>query len=1151
MPAVTFRAKLFLLVGTAAFALIAVVAGSTISGLQQAQRLAIVQSRLVPKLELGPRLERDFDGLNQALLDAVSAQDSVALEETLKRRDALISAINHAGPALDAPAAVELRWAIQDYYAVARDVSARSIAGETGEALIADMRRMQARRARVVEALKGAAGLDRRKLDAAFAAIREANRNAERLRLVTGLAGMLLLIALSSVITRKLLELVRHLSEGFARFATGDFTTPIPVISDDEIGRITREANRMAESLRALAEQRARSEWVSAGLQELSDHIRGELEPAGLARRALAYLVQRAGACTGALYVSDSSGVLRLSSQYAAGGQVSGAGAPEFRPGEGLVGQAALDQELMILQEPPPGYLRVRSALGEGELAALIVLPLVRDGKTLAVVELGLLRACSDELRQFLSSAREALAVSFQAAGSQAVLRETNEQLRAQRAALTQRNVELESARRDLLHQAEELARVSSYKSQFLANMSHELRTPLNSMLLLSHLLSENEGGNLSAKQVAHCRTIHSAGQDLLRLINQVLDLARIEAGREEVSLEEVELHDLLAYVRKVFEPLSADKGVQLSVTGAEGLQGTMRTDRQRVQRILTNLLGNAIKFTDHGSVSLRVRAPLPGEALPTTLKSTKDLIVFEVKDTGIGIAEGMRERVFAPFEQVGPRGDKRRGGSGLGLAISRESALLLGGELDFTSVLGAGSTFLCYLPRDSGPAHEQGAIIRERPSLAPPESGNSQSVAGVIGERPPLLLIEDDATLAEQIVAIGRARELTVRVASSGEEGLRLARECQPRGIILDVKLPDIDGWTVMKRLRGDPVTRSIPVYFVSAIDAAERGLALGALGYLTKPANHDELSGAVRALLADNAASRRVLIVEDDEAQAEALVALLRAEGVEVQHVPNAAAALALLAQERYGCLIVDLGLPDMHGQRLLERLEDSAGPFPRILVHTGRALTAAQELSLQQHANAVVRKTASSSERLLQEVRTFLRQLDTPTQLAAPTAPTAARTEPPANALAGLKLLLAEDDMRTAYALSALLGNQGAEVLVVETGRDALQALAKDPAIDAVLMAVMMPEMDGCEAIQALRREPRLSALPVLALSAHGTAEERERCLSAGANDFLSKPVDQALLLAKLRALVEDAPASGQRRDAPATRASAGPSPEGPSS
>jgi len=780
-----------------------------------------------------------------------------------------------------------------------------------------------------------------------------------------------------------------------------------------------------------------------------------------------------------------------------------------------------------------------------------LLLPLSWADETVGVLELALFKTDTDDVRELLGSVQEMLVIGLQAARSRAALRQAlersqqqaerlaaqeeelrannqelqsqHEELRvanaeqeAQREILSQQNSELEEARHRLQAKAEELSKMSTYKSQFLANMSHELRTPLNSMLLLSQLLAQNETGNLSEKQVEYGKTIHSAGQDLLNLINQVLDLAKIEAGRQDVKLERAELSRFVDHARRVFEPLATEKGLKLEVSLDSGCPASIVTDPLRVERILTNLLGNAIKFTDRGVVALRVGRCSPAIRFTRRELSAETSLALTVSDTGIGIPPDARERVFAPFEQLESHANRRYSGTGLGLAIARESVTLLGGELQLVSEPGHGSSFTCYLPID-------GPVLAD-PQPAKPET--KSSVADdrdhLAAEAPHLLVIEDDPVLAEQLVEIIHARRLKALVANSGEEGVLLANRYRPQGIVLDVKLPDVDGWTVMERLRADPRTREIPVHSVSGVESPERGLALGAIGYLMKPASHTELALAVRALApGSQAAARRVLVVEDSAREGDSLCERLRQEDFEALRVGSAREALDALEKTKFGCMILDLGLPDMDGLAVLETLR-ARGQLnaPRVIVHTGRALDKRETKQLEAYAEAVVLKEGDSAGRLLEEIRLFVSHVKDSLS------PRARSQIPPAPAvvdlsLKGVTLLLAEDDMRTVYALSALLTSKGATVLVADSGREALALLASTPHIDVVLMDIMMPEMDGYEATRRLREDSRFEKLPVIALTAKSMKGERERCLEAGASDYLTKPIDSDKLLQTVQA------------------------------
>jgi CheY-like chemotaxis protein/signal transduction histidine kinase len=797
------------------------------------------------------------------------------------------------------------------------------------------------------------------------------------------------------------------------------------------------------------------------------------------------------------------------------------------------------------------------------------------------VVELALFKSCPDTARELLSTVGELVAITLDAARAQQLerdllhrtqeladrlaireeeLRANNSELSTQRAelqlantalekqreALSGQNAALEETRGRLQEQAQELEKVSSYKSRFLANMSHELRTPLNSMLLLSHLLSENESKNLNLDQVEYARTIHSAGKDLLSLINQVLDLAKIEAGHQRVDLEVVSLSELAEFMSSRFRSLAQDRGLTLEVELAPDLPAAIVTDGQRLERIAINLLGNAIKFTEKGGVSVRIGRPAEGTPFVRPGLTRASSVALSVTDTGIGIAAEDLERVFAPFEQVDSRSDRRYGGSGLGLAIARESAALLGGELVVQSQRGQGSTFTLFLPEAPPNGHSLSPPSLERKRVSPREVTDDRT--SLHAKEPYLLIIEDDPVFAQILMDISHAQHFKVLVAGGGEDGLTLAREHKPRAIILDVRLPDISGWTVMERLRRDDRTRSIPAYFISSIDAPERGLALGAVGYLTKPPSPAELTAVVQGLIrSSEALEQKVLVVEDDQVEGATLIPLMARAGFKAQLARRGAEALELLATERFGCVILDLGLPDMDGLSLLETL--AARPeleFPRVVIHTARDLTTPEKERLEAYAQAVVLKDGHSRDRLLDEVRLFFQKLDdnpkdaeaTParpadvvttasdssaTNLGAAHAqPEAAlQTAPREGSLRGRQILLVDDDMRTVYAVSALLRGRGADVLVGSTGREALDLLHEHPEVHAVLMDIMMPEMDGYEAMRQLRSEACFASLPVIALTAKAMKGERENCIQAGASDYLSKPVDPTALLSMLGA------------------------------
>jgi CheY-like chemotaxis protein len=1159
------RAKLVAIVGASAAAFVVLIVTGAMLASSVTQKLDSIRDRYVPRAELEPQLQAQLEQLRRALQDAVAARDVDALDATRDLREAFVDRLVAAHGVVDPADALALRKAVEDYHADAVELSRRMIAGESGEEIVEAMAAMQAKQTHAKELLHRTTTFDRNELTAAFAAASSAQQTASRLRLWVGVACLLVVAAISLWLGRGLVDAVAELTAGFARFGNGDFAKPIRVVRHDELGEVAENANRMAENLTKLAKERDRTDWIRTGVAGLAQELRGELEPEEAARRAARFLARHVDAPAAALYYANRSKVFRLLGQYSLSPSESdGSLAPSFRAGEGLVGEAVLQDEIRVVNDPPSDYLRIRSGLGEATPKAIVLLPLVHAGKVRGVLELALFRPWAEEARELLVLVRESLAIALEVALARTATREllaetqrqaarltaqeeelqsTNEELQAQqeelrqtndeltqqaeeleqqRRALEEKNRELDEVRLGLETKAEELTKVSAYKSQFLANMSHELRTPLNSMLLLSNLLVENEGGNLTSKQVEFCRTIHSAGKDLLALINQVLDIARVEAGKQRVQIERVELETLKDQAERVFGPLATDQGLSFSATLDAALPGAISTDAQKVQQILTNLLANAIKFTQQGEVSLRVCPAAPSTTFQRGDLSAANAIAFEVADTGIGIAPEHLERIFVPFEQVDGSSDRRYGGSGLGLSIARELAQLLGGELQVESSPGKGSRFVCYLPRE----REGGVADAPPPSLvaqAPPVQPKIQANGSAKKSADPyLLIIEDDPVFAAALGDVVRAQGLRSVWAADGPTGLARAREERPHGIVLDVKLPEVDGWKVMEELRADPATSDIPVHFISAVDGVERGMAMGAMGYLTKPATVSDLVRVVESL-APKSTERpcRILVVEE-ASLGDSVVRQLTAENLDARRVSSAAEALEAVSKERFACVILDLSLPDMDGLELLRSLEEKCGAeMPAVVVYTARALSKIEAQRLEAYAEAVVLKEGLSVERVVDEVRLFVRRLK---EGLGPRRASASFAGSKGVRLEGRKVLVADDDMRTVYALSATLRAKGAEVFVADTGRAALSTLGEHPEIEAVLMDIMMPEMDGYEAIRRIRQDGRFRDLPVIALTAKAMKDDRDKCLQIGASDYLTKPIDPERLLSMLHSRLE---------------------------
>ena len=1154
----TFRTKLALLVGAAAAAFLVLIVVGTLSERRVERQLGVIQARYVPKVELGPQLQNSFEHLGRGLQDAVATEDPDTLAAT---RQSLLQFLDQLAAARDAVApneAAALRSAVQDYYNAAYDVARRQMAKEKGEAIVEAMAAMQTKQAQTAIRLQRATALDKGELAGAFFEASHAQATSARIRLAISLLCLGLVVLLSLWLGRDVLGSLSALSAGVQRFGRGEFAQPIPITTHDELGAVAEQANHMAASLQKLNSERDRADWLKTGEAGLAHELRGDLEPREVANRAVRFLARYLDAPAGALYFGEAGRGLSLLGEHALPRAPGQAGArPTVAPGEGLVGQAALGDELQVIKDPPADYLRVASGLGESAPRAIVLLPLSRVGAVSGVLELALFAPWTPLQGELLLAVRETLTIALEVARARAALREllaetqrqaqrlttqeeelraTNEELQAQqeelrhtndqvverakeleeqRRVLELKNAELHDIRRRLEQKAVELTTVSTYKSQFLANMSHELRTPLNSMLLLSNLLAQNEGGHLTEKQVEFCRTINAAGKDLLALINQVLDLAKIESGKQQIRVEDVSLRHVVQHVEHVFGPLAREKGLKFVIEVSPELPEIVATDRQRLDQILNNLIGNAIKFTDRGQVALQVARPGPHQRPQRGDLDPARTLLFAVSDTGIGIPPEFQQRIFEPFEQVESRSDRRYGGTGLGLPIARELATLLGGELELQTTPGAGSTFLCYLPERRP---ETAAAAPPAPAPPPPAPAPAPDDRSALepGERC-VLVIEDDPVFAETLGGVIHDQGLKYLVANDGKTGLRMAKEHRPSGIVLDVKLPDIDGFRVMEWLRGDPETAGIPVHFVSSLDAGDRGMALGAVGYLTKPASQRDLVRVIDSLVPRGERESRILVIEDDADTADSVVHRLTGERMVARRVASAGEALELLARERFDCMVLDLSLPDMDGLKLLETLQEGGSPeSPPVVVYTGRALSRAEAKRLEAYAEAVVLKEGPSTERLIDEVRLFARRFrdGVPSRRRLP------RAHPGDLDLKGRKILVVDDDMRTVYALSALLRAKGAEVVAADTGHAALDTLDGQPDVQLVLMDMMMPEMDGYEALRRLRQDERFRALPVIALTAKAMKGDREQCLQAGASEYMSKPIDPDRLLAILQ-------------------------------
>jgi signal transduction histidine kinase/DNA-binding response OmpR family regulator/CHASE3 domain sensor protein len=917
---------------------------------------------------------------------------------------------------------------------------------------------------------------------------------------------------------------------------------------------------------------RRRDQWLQSGEVGLASAMIGDQSIEQLGNNILDFLVRYTGAVAGAVYTGGGDRYQRTSVH----GVPEDASIPaQFGPREGLLGQAAAEGRTITVENLPDGYLTFGSALGQDKPKHLAILPGRVDGIVNAVIELGFLKPVDQDVVTLLEHASGAVAIAVRSAAyrdqlqnlleetqrqseelqaqseelrvsneeleeQSRALKESQARLEQQQAELEQSNSQLEEqaqeleAQRDALERANasvhlkarELEQASQYKSDFLANMSHELRTPLNSSLILAKLLADNPDGNLTAEQVKYARTIQSSGNDLLTLINDILDLSKIEAGHVEIRPETVPLERLAYNLRQVFQPLAEAKKLELAVEVAPECPVVIETDPQRLEQVLKNLLSNAIKFTETGEVRLSITPAGDGE------------LSFAVSDTGIGIAKEQQQNIFEAFHQADSTISRKYGGTGLGLSISRQLVRLLGGTISLESQTGQGSTFTVTIPE----AYEPSKVApRSEPNLpAAPEPARPQHVPAkplraprkieddhnaLADAKRVLLVIEDDDSFAAIVRDLSREMGFQPIVGRTAEEALSLANEFMPSAIVLDIGLPDHSGLAVLDRLKHDVQTRHIPIHVVSGADHTETAYSLGAIGYALKPVGRDQLVEMLQKLEARlSQRVHRVLIVEDDPVQRDAVAKLLGSEDVETITASTAAECLELLKTETFDCMVLDLTLPDASGYSLLETLsQESAQAFPPVIVYTGRELTADDEQKLRRYSKSIIIKGAKSPERLLDEVSLFLHQVIS--ELPPEQQKMIRKARNRDALLEGRRILVVEDDVRNVYALTNILEPRGAIIQIARNGREALDALEKaasEPgaAIDLVLMDVMMPIMDGLTATREIRKNPAWKKLPIITLTAKAMPDDQQRCIEAGANDYMAKPLDVEKLLSLVR-------------------------------
>ncbi|HZK92467.1 MAG TPA: HAMP domain-containing protein [Stellaceae bacterium] len=949
---------------------------------------------------------------------------------------------------------------------------------------------------------------------------------------------------------------VRAIAEVATAVTKGDLTRSVDVEARGEVAELKDNINTMIGNLRLTTEQNTEQDWLKTNLARFTNMLQGQRDLSRVGRMLLSELAPLVEAQNGAIYLIEPEGGLRRLSAYAD----ADAGGPEhLQPGQGLVGQCAVDARRMLITQLPENVVPIRSGIFEVPPRNLIVLPVLFEGQVKAVIELASVGAFTDLQISFLEQLTAGIGIvlnsieatmqteslltqSQQLAGElqtqQRELTQTNEQLEQKAQQLAERNVEVEAknqeieqARGALEDKATELALTSKYKSEFLANMSHELRTPLNSILILGQQLGDNPDGNLTGKQVEFARTIHSAGTDLLNLISDILDLSKIESGTVSVDVEELFFNNLVDMVARPFRHEAESRKLSFEVVLDPNLAKSITTDSKRLQQVLKNLLSNAFKFTEQGGVKLNIFHATGGWSAEHGGLSHGDVVAFEVSDTGIGILPEKQRIIFEAFQQADASTNRKYGGTGLGLAISRELSNLLGGEIQLRSTPGSGATFTLYLP-----LRYVTAPAVTRPSRAPPPSlaetlvtvrPSEPAVTQIQDDRTVLeagdtilLIVEDDPHYARIIADLAHDEGLKVLVAMSGTDALTLAREYQPTAISLDVFLPDMLGWTVLSQLKQDPLTRHIPVQIVTLDEDRQHGLARGAFSFVNKPSSTGDLGTALRRIT-DYVRPRRkrLLVVEDNPAEQLSIAELLDHDDIDLTTVGTGSEALADIRANGADCVVLDLRLPDMSGFELLDEIRDdpALADLP-VIVFTGRELSPEEDAQLHTMARSVVVKGVESPERLLDETALFLHRVVA--KLPEDKQRMIERLHSSDEALVGRTVLLVDDDARNIFALSSVLERRGMRVLAATTGREAVAAVKSTPELAIVLMDIMMPEMDGYQTMEAIRADPAFHRLPIIALTAKAMKGDREKCLEAGASDYLAKPVNTEQLLSALR-------------------------------
>ena len=1010
--------------------------------------------------------------------------------------------------------------------------------------------------------------------------ITELNEAAEKIS--EGKTGVSFTIKSNDVIGRVAESILKidannkALADAADAIGQGNLNVVITPRSKEDI--LSNSIKRMKLALRQFNKENEDKIWIHTGIEAVNDSIAGEKDVSSLANDSLNTLVSYVG-CNVGLFYSSQNNVL----EYIAGYAVPDINTvpKQIKLGETLVGQAAMNKKTIHMQNVPDDYAVIKSATGSAKPKHVLIIPLVHEKVLEGVIEISSLSEFSDTALSLIEQVKANITVALETAKNRARLQEllkqtksqaeelkvqhselenmnseleaqahklqaSEEELRVQQEELLQTNQELEERTKiveernqliverniEIQQKARELEQSTKYKSEFLANMSHELRTPLNSILLLSRLLAENTKKNLSGEQVEYARVIQSSGNGLLSLIDEILDLSKIEAGKMELEFNEVSLGSIANDLKSLFLPLAKDKNIDFSIHISEDVPSAIETDKMRLEQVLKNLISNALKFTSAGSVAVDV----------SIASHNSSFIAFTVKDTGIGIAKEKQQLIFEAFQQEDGSTRRKYGGTGLGLSISRQLTKLLGGEIKVTSEPGKGSEFIIYIPinkpqeiiqentslAETDPLSSLIKIAEETIKFAPADISASSISPALPDDRDnissvdkTILIVEDDINFAKALLDYTRSKGYKAIVAVRGDEGLILARQYKPIGILLDIQLPVKNGWEVMDELKSNPVTRPIPVHIMSADGAKKESLQKGAIDFINKPMALEQLQEVFKKI--EQVVSRRgnkVLIVEENPKHAKALSYFLETFNIKSAISDNVNNGVSALKRDDVECVILDMGIPDAHAYETLEtvRKDEQLENLP-IIIFTGKNLSKGEEQKIKQYADSIVIKTAFSYQRILDEVSLFLHLVEDNTKQGKKT-PSYKNSGVLTEVLSDKTILIVDDDVRNIFSLTKVLEQNNMKVLSAMDGEEALARLEENPDVDIVLMDVMMPVMDGYETTKKIRQKFKFKDLPVIAVTAKAMTGDREKCIEAGSSDYISKPVDIDQLLSLLR-------------------------------